>query len=138
MIFSGCFAFVFFFVLMNRRPPRPSRTYTLFPYTTLFRSKSYLASTIAQIGKTLFVDMRGERGPRSFLGTPWAKNITVVRPKPIKQLDELFYALDRGEGGFKAVVLHSLTGVQKMTMRFLLGHSATGVREVGAGRSEEG
>src|SRR3546814_3083253 len=43
--------------------------------------KSYLASTIAQIGKTLFVDMRGERGPRSFLGTPWAKNITVVRPK---------------------------------------------------------
>src|SRR3546814_8960796 len=97
MIFSGCFAFVFFFVLMNRRPPRPSRTYTLFPYTTLFRSKSYLASTIAQIGKTLFVDMRGERGPRSFLGTPWAKNITVVRPKSIKQLDELFYALDRGE-----------------------------------------
>src|SRR3546814_20325327 len=77
--------------------------------------------------------MRGERGPRSFLGTPWAKNITVVRPKSIKQLDELFYALDRGEGGFKAVVLDSLTGVQKMTMRFLLAHSETAVRENGQG-----
>src|SRR3546814_12768229 len=27
-----------FFVLMNRRPPRSTRTNTLFPYTTLFRS----------------------------------------------------------------------------------------------------
>src|SRR3546814_3519557 len=27
-----------FFVLMIRRPPRSTRTYTLFPYTALFRS----------------------------------------------------------------------------------------------------
>src|SRR3546814_13401980 len=27
-----------FFVSMIRRPPRSTRTYTLFPYTTLFRS----------------------------------------------------------------------------------------------------
>src|SRR3546814_20413823 len=30
--------FFFFFVLMIRRPPRSTRTDTLFPYTTLFRS----------------------------------------------------------------------------------------------------
>src|SRR3546814_18089899 len=29
---------VMFFFLMIRRPPRPTRTDTLFPYTTLFRS----------------------------------------------------------------------------------------------------
>src|SRR3546814_4791559 len=29
-----------FFVLMIRRPPRSTRTDTLFPYTTLFRSRS--------------------------------------------------------------------------------------------------
>src|SRR3546814_3703341 len=29
---------IFFFVLMLRRPPRSTRTDTLFPYTTLFRS----------------------------------------------------------------------------------------------------
>src|SRR3546814_6816411 len=32
------FKSVFFFFLMIRRPPRSTRTDTLFPYTTLFRS----------------------------------------------------------------------------------------------------
>src|SRR3546814_1135381 len=37
-----CFRFLyfFFFFLMIRRPPRSTRTYTLFPYTTLFRSRA--------------------------------------------------------------------------------------------------
>src|SRR3546814_18496308 len=30
--------FFYFFFLMSRRPPRSTRTDTLFPYTTLFRS----------------------------------------------------------------------------------------------------
>src|SRR3546814_6040415 len=33
------FSFLFIFFLMIRRPPRSTRTDTLFPYTTLFRSK---------------------------------------------------------------------------------------------------
>src|SRR3546814_20344796 len=33
-----CFVCCFVFFLMFRRPPRSSRTDTLFPYTTLFRS----------------------------------------------------------------------------------------------------
>src|SRR3546814_871118 len=36
-------AFVFFFMI--RRPPRSTRTDTLFPYTTLFRSISTLSAT---------------------------------------------------------------------------------------------
>src|SRR3546814_9069109 len=32
------FLYIFFFFLMIRRPPRSTRTDTLFPYTTLFRS----------------------------------------------------------------------------------------------------
>lgn len=95
--------------------------------------KTFFASTIAALGKTLLVDMRGERGVRSYAGTPWAKNIKVIRPKSITDLDDLFYALERGEGDFKAVILDSLTGVQKMTMRFLLGHSETAVREIAQG-----
>src|SRR3546814_12385711 len=35
MLYSS---YVLFFVLMIRRPPRSTRTDTLFPYTTLFRS----------------------------------------------------------------------------------------------------
>src|SRR3546814_6603394 len=33
--------FIFFFFLMIRRPPRSTRTDTLFPYTTLFRSPGW-------------------------------------------------------------------------------------------------
>src|SRR3546814_14747558 len=39
---SNCynyFVITFFFFLMIRRPPRSTRTDTLFPYTTLFRSE---------------------------------------------------------------------------------------------------
>src|SRR3546814_12477023 len=38
MLLSLIFFYVFFFFLMIRRPPRSTRTDTLFPYTTLFRS----------------------------------------------------------------------------------------------------
>src|SRR3546814_20445935 len=38
-----------FFFLMIRRPPRSTRTDTLFPYTTLFRSKSPVQPWIAWI-----------------------------------------------------------------------------------------
>src|SRR3546814_1470498 len=38
---------VIFFFLMLRRPPRATRTYTLFPDTTLFRSASNASSTAA-------------------------------------------------------------------------------------------
>src|SRR3546814_15647862 len=37
---------VLFFFLMIRRPPRSTRTDTLFPYTTLFRSSAGLAETL--------------------------------------------------------------------------------------------
>src|SRR3546814_2145028 len=37
----------FFFFLMIRRPPRSTRTDTLFPYTTLFRSGAFALSAIA-------------------------------------------------------------------------------------------
>src|SRR3546814_289620 len=43
LILLMCFVFascLFFFFLMIRRPPRSTRTDTLFPYTTLFRSFS--------------------------------------------------------------------------------------------------
>src|SRR3546814_19772707 len=40
------FAFRFSFFLMIRRPPRSTRTDTLFPYTTLFRSRSTIRREI--------------------------------------------------------------------------------------------
>lgn len=95
--------------------------------------KSTLASTIAETGKTLFVDFVGEKGIRSFQGAPWAKNISIARPESITELDDLFWTLDSGDHDYVAVVLDSLTSIQKMTMRFLLGHDETAVREIRQG-----
>src|SRR3546814_14689205 len=39
----------FLFFLMIRRPPRSTRTDTLFPYTTLFRSGGQLAQLLADL-----------------------------------------------------------------------------------------
>src|SRR3546814_8726110 len=43
MYFATC---IFVFFLMRRRPPRSPRTDTLFPYTTLFRSLSRVATSL--------------------------------------------------------------------------------------------
>lgn len=95
--------------------------------------KSTLASTIAESGKTLFVDLVGEKGTRSFRGAPYAKNIEVARPTSVTMLDDLFWELDKGDHDYTAVVLDSITAVQKMTMRYLLGHDETAVREIKQG-----
>lgn len=95
--------------------------------------KTTLASTIGELGKTLFIDLMGEKGTKSFRNAPYAKNIDVIRPESITALDDVFWALDKGNHGYKAVVIDSLTAAQKMTMRFLTGASETAVREIRQG-----
>lgn len=95
--------------------------------------KSTLASTIAKLGKTLFIDLTGEKGLRSFKGTNYGKNITVMRPDSITKMDDVFWELNKGNHDFDAVVLDSLTGFQKMTMRYLMKYTETAVREIKQG-----
>src|SRR3546814_18196803 len=52
---------VFFVFLMIRRPPRSTRTYTLFPYTTLFRSHQADARREECIAKALDTLRRREK-----------------------------------------------------------------------------
>src|SRR3546814_3821020 len=65
MCFSFCILFILllifflFFFLMIRRPPRSTRTDTLFPYTTLFRSDRHHRKLHAQ-GR----DRQGRSEPR--------------------------------------------------------------------------
>src|SRR3546814_3476762 len=42
---------IFFFFLMMRRPPRSTRTDTLFPYTTLFRSADRVGQVPFELGR---------------------------------------------------------------------------------------
>src|SRR3546814_5745983 len=48
---------------MMRRPPRSTRTYTLFPYTTLFRSKALAQDQVAEL---LELNRAGELGVKAF------------------------------------------------------------------------
>src|SRR3546814_12943575 len=63
---------VFFFFLMIRRPPRSTRTDTLFPYTTLFRSSrrrtirmSAVSTRLAPFRRNLEFLGRWLRNPRA-------------------------------------------------------------------------
>src|SRR3546814_19705976 len=69
---SFLFVYYLFFFLMIRRPPRSTRTDTLFPYTTLFRSP--LRQTLF-FSATMAADMR--RLADKFLSNP--KEIEVAR-----------------------------------------------------------
>ena len=97
--------------------------------------KTYYASTIAQTGKTLFVDMVSEKGGRSFKGATWDKNIDVVRPKSVVELTNIYKALAKGDHPYDAVVLDSLSAVQKSAERWLLGYEEDAVSEIKKGRS---
>src|SRR3546814_21109273 len=55
------YIFLFFF-LMIRRPPRSTRTDTLFPYTTLFRSNGDQVESHVELAARIF-----ERGETAFI-----------------------------------------------------------------------
>src|SRR3546814_4285879 len=64
--YSCCTVYIFFF-LRIRRPPRSTRTDTLFPYTTLFRSVIVLSAQ-----NTLATAVRAtERGAFEYLPKPF-------------------------------------------------------------------
>src|SRR3546814_6397268 len=58
---------VFVFFLMRRRPPRSTRTDTLFPYTTLFRSDDGFALAHRPVGDA-FLDHHRDRFSERKLG----------------------------------------------------------------------
>src|SRR3546814_16561684 len=67
--YTCCLAFrlylLVFFFLMIRRPPRSTRTDTLFPYTTLFRSPSRVSDRFAAVPPAPMPSARPRRRTRS-------------------------------------------------------------------------
>src|SRR3546814_2779237 len=68
---------------MIRRPPRSTRTDTLFPYTTLFRSPSSIGGRSASTEKTSTPRKNPSKDPkrklRSLSSARWMKGRRVVR-----------------------------------------------------------
>src|SRR3546814_11552294 len=82
-----------FFFLMLRRPPRSTRTDTLFPYTTLFRSikvlKTFRLRGCHAAGGTLHWASRGAVR-RLFLCIRRASRSPMTAALPDAALDQLF------------------------------------------------
>src|SRR3546814_6021171 len=90
--FYYCYFFVFFF-LMIRRPPRSTRTDTLFPYTTLFRSRR-LGQRVEEGGQARFhrLHMRIDLGE---IGV--ARLMEILRTGAQMDKELLERALERSE-----------------------------------------
>src|SRR3546814_16297411 len=76
---------------MIRRPPRSTRTYTLFPYTTLFRSSRYV------VGLLIFLGL---------LGTFWGLLATV------NSVGESIVGFSAGTGDVVTLFEHMKGGIQ--------------------------
>src|SRR3546814_15053325 len=63
MVLTDYVVYSFIFFLMIRRPPRATRTDTLFPYTTLFRSGRLRVPVTVRLARSGFV-LGGHRGCR--------------------------------------------------------------------------
>src|SRR3546814_15488891 len=77
-----------FFFLMIRRPPRSTRTDTLFPYTTLFRSlQGFDADDQVALGKRLIdldgTENKGRLGANALLGVSLANAHAVAASKKL-------------------------------------------------------
>src|SRR3546814_19564765 len=79
----------FFFVLMIRRPPISTRTYTLFPYTTLFRSQ-YLRR--ASLAKAVDAGLAAVAMNRDF-------SRTILGPRHLLTSSDFTVTIQRQRGG---------------------------------------
>src|SRR3546814_21047567 len=62
----GITVFVIVFVLMIRRPPRSTRTDTLFPSTTLFRSSKRVHEEQPELSDSEALDLALRRSPQIY------------------------------------------------------------------------
>src|SRR3546814_20493945 len=69
---SRAMFFCFFFFLMIRRPPRSTRTDTLFPYTTLFRSETMPRAGLRPGQHLACITLHERREPRRIIERPGA------------------------------------------------------------------
>src|SRR3546814_8943889 len=86
-----CFSYGCFFFLMIRRPPRSTRTDTLFPYTTLFRSQALTPAQIRNIETRLARSMRAEAAadPQAWLALPLADQLQAAAKRSEEHTSEL-------------------------------------------------
>src|SRR3546814_3742054 len=90
-----------FFFLMIRRPPRSTRTDTLFPYTTLFRSNPCLAGQVLSGGLRFLASWMAPdagtgippTGPGRERRAAWASSRSEEHTSELQSLMRISYAV---------------------------------------------
>src|SRR3546814_14819502 len=126
MLFSGHFVITVFFCLfflMIRRPPRSTRTDTLFPYTTLFRSGTRRRAS----GRTRRGKDRGEGACRQGRAAPGIDRGGARRPVEPRR--------DRGRDGGQRGACVADARTSRLAWP---GRAASGEAGRGAGRERSG
>src|SRR3546814_5874065 len=86
---------IFVFFLMIRRPPRSTRTDTLFPYTTLFRSKNGTGEGFLAVtpdGTKYWFDWMAQYGEPK-LGEPGPSHRSEEHTSELQSLMRISYAV---------------------------------------------
>src|SRR3546814_13110841 len=107
-----------FFFLIIRQPPGSTRTDTLFPYTTLFRSRGLPLDTerFFVICVNVLGGCMGSTGPKSLdpaTGEPWALDFPVITVADMVRAQKLL--IDRlGIDKLFCVIGGSMGGMQEI------------------------
>src|SRR3546814_1202407 len=131
------FSCIFFFFLMIRRPPRSTRTATLFPYTTLFRSLGDFSAVIAQYGlERVFT---AADVPRNGFAIFEDKDQPVLADGIVRYRGEAVVAVVGPRNAVEALRPEDLpiTYVPEDPVRGVIAAAAPDAKLVQAGRSEE-
>lgn len=83
--------------------------------------KTQAAGTIAGLGDTLFLYVRGEEGINTLTDHENADNLTIHQVASVKEMDEIQNELALGGHGFKGVAIDSVSAYQTMVSKWLLG-----------------
>lgn len=91
--------------------------------------KTSLAASVAELGKTLYIDLLGQAGLDSIATVPYADNIVPFRPESVEQLNEVFWQVQGGDHDFVAVVIEHVSTLHHMYVRYHDGLVEAGPRK---------
>lgn len=91
--------------------------------------KTTLAGSLGEVGKTLFLDLAGERGTSVLIGTPYASNLEIAQVDVLADVEEALQVLEEDDGRWAGVVLDSVTALQSIAVQAVMNQGRTTPRE---------